>query len=226
MNKESLEITLPTVEYIKNSELIKRIGAQCQNVLGMYDDYWTSSISKFYGKDYSFVHRITRVGSISGGKADETICGVRPILKTDNLKEIAETSTLKTKKGIKIVTLGSWYTFPKRTQMSRLSNGQSRIFTLMSFNNPYRCLIMGPTGYERTPLNWYYDEENNLLLSERILFDAPINFPYNLDYNGNIETSTLYETLNNNFLENAEILPKEKQHKIVYVCNKGKRTNY
>ena len=74
-------------------------------------------------------------------------------------------------------------------------------------------MIMVPTSYERAPLRWYYDEENNLLLSEKILFDAPINFSYNWDYNGDIKTSTLYETLNTDFVEIAEILPKEKQYK-------------
>ena len=212
MNKENLEITLPTVEYIENSKLIKKIGPQCQNILGMYDDYWTSSINKFYGRDHSFAHRITRVGNILGGKADETISGVRPILKADNLKDIFKTNINKTK-GIKIVTLGSWYTIPKKPQASHLSNRQNSICTLMSFSNPFRCMIMVPMSYERAPLNWYYDEENNLLLSEKILFDAPINFSYNWDYNGDIKTSTLYETLNTDFVEIAEILPKEKQYK-------------
>lgn len=213
MNKDNLEITLPTVEYIENSELLKKIGPQCQNMLGIYDDYWTSSISKYYGPAHSFVHRITRYGSVSGGKADETICGVRPILKTNNLKEIAEANTTSKKKGFKIVTLGNWFSPRRNPNIAPQKNNQNRLITLMSFSNPYHCLIMKPMDYQKTPLNWYYDEENDLLLSEKILFDAPINFPYNWDYNGNIETSTLYEALNGIFLKDIEISPKGKQYK-------------
>ena len=224
------EITLLSTEDLKG-KIFQRLGTKGfpTHFSNSGRSYWTKTLKRYNGGFWSnrgvylscasefYVH-------YTGELFDNpVICryGVRPVLIPDNFDEIIKEQQLDSK-GIGYVTYGE---FPqtKAKKKKKLVTA----FNKGEFNKTGKIHItLGPTGgkeqhleyeyngkkyifkdnnwFEVAPIKWIVDENNRRLISKNNLFKAPLNYgnPY---YDGRFETSSLYEFLNNQFLN--EIIP-------------------
>ena len=207
LNKEDIEITLPPKEYLEKSSLIRKIGYIGKNLDNKETDYWTSSYS-YINNDCSYQFRMSSDGQFCHTKAGETY-SVRPIIQAANLEDIVKSSPFKTyKKGFIMIELGKWYT-PNSVKIANLepsflfknkcfkANQKEIGFEINTINGVFA--ITNTEIHKVVPINWYYDEENNLLLSEHTLFNSTLSDEKN-PFLGDFKTTSLYKSLNNEFL--------------------------
>lgn len=218
--KENFEVTIPSKEYLDNSEIIKQIGLTSKSLDGKTTDYWTSSPS-YSSADNFYEFRVTADGTYGHSTISETY-GVRPIIKAANLKEIIKNNPMHLyQKGLKMIVFGKWYS-PKGISVSKITEAEGKIYQPSPFELAPE-IISGEKEYASVtgelhpvmPIKWYYDEESDLLLSEKVLMFAKLNDSET--YNGNFTSSSLYKNLNDYFLKslldniNQENLPEEQE---------------
>lgn len=204
--KENFIVTVPSKEYLKKSHMINKLGFVCKNLDDDYTDYWTSSPSFISnGKTYGF--RVTENGNFNYSDI-HTSYGVRPIIMAKNLKDIISNEPLHIfKKGFPMIEFGKWYK-PTPICINDLKKADIHGIKYCFNNNMVGLEIDYNSGlyaiaidkiYSVVPINWYYDEENDLLLSEKTLFESPLTSNEVSDYN-DFESTNLYEMLNSEFL--------------------------
>lgn len=202
--KENFEVTIPSKEYLDNSEIIKQIGLTSKSLDGKTTDYWTSSPS-YSSADTFYEFRVTADGTYGHSTISETY-GVRPIIKAANLKEIIKNNPMHLyQKGLKMIVFGKWYS-PEGISVSKVDETEGKIYQPNSFelapeiiSGEKEYAAVTDTLYPVVPIKWYYDEENNLLLSEKVLMFAKLNDSET--YDGTFTSSNLYKSLNDYFLK-------------------------
>lgn len=198
--KEDFKITLPEIEYLENSAIIKKLGLKCSDLNNDLTDYWTKE-----EKPDSNAGLIVNAYGQIGSRSSDCPSGVRPVIKSEKLKEIVQSAQTENKDGIKIIDFGQWYS-PNTIQ---LDNPTDLKFTNRSYpigeknmglefeSNKGRYVLFGDKFHPVIPIKWYYDEEEDLLLSKHSLF-------YSLRspklYNSNNITFSLFDILNNQVL--------------------------
>ena len=215
-----IEVTLLSKKDIEENEIIKKIGPACNHI------YWTSTPSHFIDWDYAGEFRVTSSGELSGLDYVASGYGVRPVIKTDNLNELFKNSQIKIENGIEII---EYEAYPNLFEKVKISNDKDLCKTGKTYTIPIRssnkfklikCKEYECNGkklieycgsyYKVKQVEFYIDRKNNMLISKDILFPSPINVD-NPNYDGNFETSQLYQFLNNEFIK--ELNPNiEKQH--------------
>lgn len=193
---QNIEIQIPTLDYLEHSNLIK--SKQTVNLLKNYDEYWINKSSSF---NYSFYSKINHIGQIGTSKIT-SYCGVRPIITSPNLEKIISNAKIKTEKNIKIIEFGLWYTPINKLVKNKLTieyNQNTKSWSLANTNQ-----------YQIAPITWYYDEKENLLLSQKILFYSPILFKQTFSFQGDFQKTDLYAILNSSFIREKLTTQKPK----------------
>lgn len=221
----SIEVTLLSNKDIEENEIIKKIGPACNHI------YWTSTPSDFNDWGGASEFPVTSFGELNGWNYVADGYGVRPVIKTDNLNELVKNSQIKIENGIEIIEYGAYphlfepvevsseetlYETGKNYAMVMLRNSRFllNIFEVIKckeyqYKNQ-RVIKYGEHYYKVKPVEFYVNKKNNMLISKDILFSSTINTD-NKNYNGNFETSQLYNFLNNEFIKSLN--PNmEKQH--------------
>lgn len=196
--KEDFEIDLPSLDYLQKSKLIKKIGMQCTDFSGDLTDYWTSDQADEKGGALS----ITAHSQVVRHNID-TPSGVRPIIRAKNLSSVVRKDVLNGH--FPVLEFGDWYT-AKTVQLPNPTNlkftgrsypiGETKMGLevesdnkkYLFFNDKFRLVV---------PIEWYYDEENDLLLSVHSLFYSLKNIKL---YNGNFVSFSLFNILDNQVL--------------------------
>lgn len=196
--KEDFEIALPSLDYLENSSLINKIGKQCTDFSGDFVDYWTSDKENEKGHALS----ISAYGQAIDRNVDTT-SGVRPIIKAKDLSSIVLEKDLNGNGSI--LEFGSWYS-SKTVQLTNPTNlkftgrsypiGETKMGLEVEsdnkkyvfFNDKFRLVV---------PIEWYYDEENDLLLSVHSLFYSLKKIKL---YNGDFVSYSLFDILDNQVL--------------------------
>ena len=158
--------------------------------------------------------------------------GVRPIIKHPNLKEFLQNTNITLANNIETAIIGE---FPNCNLSIEIFNPftlakfkpTGKTYTLLARKREegsrfhlYDCpeyIYDGQKFVEFDfqyflvePVKFYIDKTNNMLISKKVLFDAPININ-STDYDGNFETSQLYNYLNGWFIKN--LVPELKTRK-------------
>ena len=219
------EVTLLSKKDL-DGEIFKKIGRECRDTDFAGDSYivpyWTMSPSYFNYNSSAGEFVVTGTGELGGWGSVSYGYGVRPILTTENYGEIIK-SQKPFKNGINIVTYGEYpqkrsafqeelslafetekfnktgkdYTIPES------KDGKEQQFTEYEYNSK-KYIHKDNEWIEVTPIEWIVDEKNRRLVSKNILLNAPLNYK-NPKYDGRFETSSLYNFLNNEFIN--EIIP-------------------
>ena len=175
-NQKEFDISLPELNYLKTSKLISQIGLKCKDFSQDSIGYWITNNHQEEKNALS----VTLYGQIAK-KSPNSPSGVRPIIKCKNMDNLIQNSKLKlTNNNIPIIEFGTWYS-SKSCQLQNPTN--------LKFTN--RCYPIGERKiglefekkgkkyvwyndkiYPLIPIKWYFDEENNLLLSVNSLFYA------------------------------------------------------
>lgn len=229
--KEDFKITLPEKTYLENSAIIKNLGLKCTDLNDDFTDYWINGENS----DSNSASIVNAYGQI-GSKSSDCSSGVRPVIKSKNLKEIVQSAQTKNEDNIKIIDFGQWYS-PNTVQ---LENPTDLKFTNRSYpigeknmglefeSNKGRYVLFGDKFHPVIPIKWYYDEEEDLLLSKHSLF-------YSLRspklYNSNNITFSLFDILNNQVLpiildsENSKKRDKSLSQELSELLEKQERLN-
>lgn len=208
LNKENIEITLPSKEYLENSALIRKIGFIGKTLDCEDTDYWTSTSSYTSYNNQSYQFRMSSDNSFCHTPASEE-CGVRPIIIASDLENIVKSSPFKAyNKGFKMIELGKWYRpnplkitdlKPTFAFKNRYFKASPKEIGLEIDTSDGLFAITADEIHKIVPIHWYYDEENNLLLSKNVLFNSPLTDENN-PFFGDFKTTSLYKNLNNEFL--------------------------
>ena len=229
--KEDFTVTIPSREYLTKSELISKLGFVCRNLDDECADYWTSTPS-YTSNDTAYGFRVTENGELEHSDVHD-LYGVRPIIIADNLEEIVKSEPLHLyRKGFPMIEFGRWYK-PSPLTVSDLMPLKIRGMSYQ-FNNHIvgaevetdseLYALFSDKLYSVVPVNWYYDEENKLLLSEKALFNAPLISEDNSYYN-DFENTDLYKALNDEFLSsllegaNRDEAEKEGKEELIRQIN-------
>lgn len=176
-NKDNFTINLPSVEYLKNSKLINEIGIKCTDLSGDLTNYWTSDIFNENGRE-ALSACATIYGQIVYRSVDSQN-GVRPIITYNDLPNLVKNSKLKlVKNNIKVIEFGNWYS-SKTVQIINPTDleytskcypiGEKRMGLEFEKSNQ-KYVLFNDKFHPIIPIEWYYDEENNQLLSVNSLF--------------------------------------------------------
>ena len=214
-----IEVTLLSKKDIEENEIIKKIGPACGH------PYWTSTPSLFSDWGVANEFRVTSSGELSGWVRVASGYGVRPVIKTDNLNELFKNSQIKIENGIEIIEYGTYPNLFEEVDINKnvlQETGKTYTIPIRSSNKfklikckEYECngkklIEYCGSYYKVKQVEFYIDRKNNMLISKDVLFPSTINVD-NQNYNGNFETSQLYQFLNNEFIK--ELNPNiEKQH--------------
>ena len=214
-----MEATLLSKEEIEGkSKVLQKVGIRCGN------KYWLSTPSYFGNWDSAGVFSVSSAGSLSY-YAVYYGCGVRPVLKSDNLEELIKNCKSEMKDGIQIVEYGEYphlnetveinnecflrktckeYVLPQQVPLTNCFDKYD--FPEYDYNGQK---VIKEDGRYRPikPVKFYVDRENNMLISTDVLFVSSINID-NKNYNGDFKTSQLYQYLNSEFIK--ELKPAEE----------------
>ena len=200
-NQKEFDISLPELNYLKNSKLISQIGLKCKDFSQDSIGYWITNNHQEEKNALS----VTLYGQIAK-KSPNSPSGVRPIIKCKNMDNLIQNSKLKlTNNNIPIIEFGTWYS-SKSCQLQNPTNlkftgrsypiGETKMGLevesdnkkYLFFNDKFRLVV---------PIEWYYDEENDLLLSVHSLFYSLKNIKL---YNGDFVSFSLFNILDNQVL--------------------------
>ncbi len=236
-NNEAIEVTLLSASEINDETSIfqKIIKQKLPNSIGATGDrkYWLRDSVLFHkwstGNEAqaSYVEN-DFINYASTAKA----LGVRPIIKHPNLKEFLQNTNITLVNNIETAIIGE---FPNCNLSIEIFNPftlakfkpTGKTYTLLARKKEegsrfhlYDCpeyIYDGQKFVEFDfqyflvePVKFYIDKTNNMLISKKVLFDAPININ-STDYDGNFETSQLYNYLNGWFIKN--LVPELKTGK-------------
>ena len=210
--KPNIEVTILSKEEVENpSKTLQKIG------IGSNRSYWTNTSSVIFGVSTVYELFVSSSGEPRFWSYVDDNNGIRPILKSDNLEELIKNCKSEIKDDIQIIEYGH---FPhlfekmdineeclKKTDKKYILPSQKNVqdkFYMTSYQEyDYygQKLIQGNHEYYPIkPVKFAVDKENSRLISLGVLFDSPINVE-NKNYNGNFETSELYQYLNNEFIK-------------------------
>ena len=214
----NVEVTLLSKEEVEGkSKVLQKVGRSLR------EWYWTSTPAYFSFWNSAGEFRVTTTGKLIHANVNY-VYGVRPVLKSDNLNELIKNCKSEMKDGIQIVEYGQ---FPHLYEETEINNPSFLMktdktyslppqdsyldqFNILSCQEYYykaqKVIKLGDRYYPVKPVTWYIDCENNMLISTEVLFSSPINVG-NKNYNGDFETSQLYEYLNNQFIK--ELKPEK-----------------
>ena len=173
--------------------------------------YWTKTLSQFNVDYNAFEFFVASAGKLSGWTNVIHDYGVRPVLIPDNFDEIAKEQKIDDK-GIGYVSYGEWPSkkldiqeklIGKTYTVPELPSTEEQQFQEYVYDGK-KYICKDNEWFEVTPIEWIVDEKNRRLISKYILFNAPLNYK-NPKYDGCFETSSLYNFLNNEFIN--EIIP-------------------
>ena len=208
---------LSKAEVEGKSKVLQKVGGSLRKW------YWTRTPSSFVDWDNAYEFTVRSTGTLSFGCVYFGY-GVRPVLKSDNLNELIKNCKSEMKDGIQIVEYGQFPHLYEETEINNpsllmktdktyslpLQNDYPDQFNILSCQKYYykdqKVIKLGDRYYPVKPVTWYIDCENNMLISTEVLFSSPINVG-NKNYDGNFETSQLYEYLNNQFIK--ELKPEK-----------------
>ena len=172
-SKKDFKITLPSVDYLENSKLIKKIGLKCTDLNDDLTDYW----AKGENEEKPSAPNVTLYGQITL-KSTDSQSGVRLIIQSKIVKDILKHSSKKNKNGLQVIEFGKWYS-PNTVQ---LKNPIGLSFTSRCYpvgeknaglefeNSNGRYVLYNDRFHPVVPIKWYYDEKADLLLSVNSLF--------------------------------------------------------
>ena len=219
----NIEVTLLSKDEVEGkSKILEKVGRSCN--IG----YWTStsSSSLYVDNDSAREFIVSPSGELNSWAYVFGGLGVRPVLKSNNLDELIKGLNSKTENGVQIVEYGE---FPDLFEKIKITNtfylrktekeyiipsskGLLAKFDIYQYPeykyNEKKYIKIDDSFYKVKPIKFYVDRENHMLISKKVLFSSPINIDKRT-YNGNFETSQLYEFLNNDFLK--ELKPSEEQ---------------
>ena len=235
-----IEVTLLSQELLKNAEIIQKYGKAASPTdaaisMGAYlyerrvetgvkvitTKYWISDSCKIG----AYVVDDSMVSPNFSFESD----GVRPVLKSENLKEIIKNA--KIVEGIKIVEYGEYPSYVPAIELQKQleANYQKQALdkTGKSYSEFGEEYVLNGKKYVRKksqlrglnyvysdgnsdwfvwlevkPIVWFVDKKNNILISNRILLSKRVDS--RKDYEGPFETSELYSYLNNVFIKEIE----------------------
>ena len=215
--KEDIEVTIPTIFGIGRSNVFQKVDDCCNK------DYWVKSLTKFY--HYSYIYNRNRVNNHNLGLwyniSDS--CGIRPILKSNNIKKLIKNCNNSMDGGIQVVEYGEFPDLFEETKISDISllepthNGYvlpsedflENLDVLLEYDYQGQKVVKKGDSYHPVkPIEWYVDEENNMLISKKVLFLLSIN-ALNKNYGDDSQASLLYDYLNDIFLNQLIDNPKQ-----------------
>lgn len=215
--KQKIEVTLLSIKEVR--KIIKTLKEARPSKV-----YWTSTKSYFYD---SYIAGALVVHSI-GETAHHDITnrsGVLPILKTDSLDELINNCQTKMINDLQIAEYGQFpnlFKIVKIYDTSCLKKTGKKYLLPPQTLQPVKFDISSFSEYEYLnqkvikineqyhpiePVSFYVDRENSMLVSTDVLFYSPVNID-NPTYNGNFQTSQLYQYLNNEFIK--ELVPDKE----------------
>ena len=207
-----MEVTLLSKEEVRKSKILAKVGRGCN------DGYWTRTLVDFerYGNALEF--RVTATGVLDPWYYVHHGYGVRPVLKSDNLEELIKNLKITYENGVEVVEYGQYpdlevqFDIPNNSRLKPTGKKYyyrffSRKYKLQEYLeyefDGEKCVNIEDKYYKVKPVKFYVDRENSMLISKNVLFEAPINID-NSNYNGNFETSQLYQFLNNEFIKSLK----------------------
>ena len=213
----NIEVTLLSNKDIKENEIIKKIGPACNY------NYWTSAKTRLLDYGAGYAVRVTTAGNLNAWADFNWYQGVRPVIKTDNLYELIKNSQIKIENDIETIEYGTYPNLEERINIfnegSLFQTGKKFVLPKKTASYPnyeykliycdeyvyknQRVIKFGELYYKVKPVEFYIDRKNNMLISKDVLFLSPINLD-NPNYDGNFETSQLYQFLNNEFIKNLK----------------------
>lgn len=218
-SKEDIEVTIPTIVGIDRSKVFQKVDDCCNK------DYWVKTLTKFC--QYSYIYNRQRVNNHSFGLwyniSDN--CGIRPILKSNNIKKLIKNCNNSMERGIQVVEYGEFPDLFEEAKISDISllEPTHNVYVLPSEDflenldvlleydyQGQKVVKKGDSYHPVKPIEWYVDEENNMLISKKVLFLLSIN-ALNKNYGNNSSASSLYDYLNDIFLN--QLIDNKKQLK-------------
>lgn len=226
--KQRVEVTLLSKDEVEGKlKILEKVGRSCN--IG----YWTSTSSSSLYADDCLAREffVAPSGELHEWHYVFSSCGVRPVLKSNNLDELIKGLNSKTENGVQIVEYGEFpdlfekikitnTSYLRKTEKEYIipsSKGWLANFDIYKYPeykyNDKKYIKIDDSFYKVKPIEFYVDRENHMLISKKVLFSSPLNIDKrtynNRTYNGNFRTSQLYEFLNNEFLR--ELKPSEEQ---------------
>ncbi len=245
--KPNIEVTLLSIEEVEEkSKVLRKVGIDCK------EPYWTSSPSSFLARNEAREFCVASSGPLPGNPVTAGY-GVRPVLKSDNLDGLIKNLKITYENDIEVVEYGQ---YPDLETELDIPNNVNLKPTGKTYYYPYKkgkllkafYLLNDYPEYEYNgqkfiksvityylvkPVKFYVDRENSMLISKGVLFSSPINIDKK-DYNGDFETSQLYQFLNNEFIKtlmseninDKDVLDTEIESQISNKENKGHQKTY
>ena len=205
----SIKATLPSKEEVENSTVFQKVGTSCNKA------YWTSTPSVFIDASCAHEVYVNSSGTFDSWSVKQ-FYGIRPVLKFDDLESKEILKKLKIKFGIQVIKIGGFPHMLENVEIDDTSvleetgnkyilpeenNSKTTLERLTEYDYKGQKVVKkGNSYYPVKPIEWDNDEENNMLISKDVLFEAPINVD-NPNYDGSFETSQLYNYLNNEFIK-------------------------
>ena len=208
-----MEVTLLSKEEVRKSKILAKVGRGCNCY------YWTRTLSDFDHWSLAYESYVTAKGDLGYCCRVDENCGVRPVLKSDNLEELIKNLKITYENGVEVVEYGQ---YPDFKVHFNIPNNSSRLkptgkkyyynygkgkFCLEEYLeyefDGEKYVNIEDKYYKVKPVKFYVDRENSMLISKNVLFKAPINLDTQ-NYNGDFTTSQLYQFLNNEFIKSLK----------------------
>lgn len=245
MNKEYIEeITLLSSQYMFGKKILN------DDMIFLGKEYWTNTIeitNHFYG--YKKVYVISSKkgenwhGYFCFNEVD-SISGVRPVIKVNNLEEVIKDCKKTDENGIEIVEYGEFPDFDKQINVTGnlleaetfyLPENKKDPKTGRKNNNNDFCLETIPVKsyfyngkkvaeykgkyYEVKPIEFLIDRENEMLISKKILFNSILDVDFDDNNRLGFSLTLLYKYLNHCFINylksNEETIEKQEEKLII-----------
>ena len=205
-----MEVTLLSKKEIEGkSKILEKVGRGCNY------GYWTRTILRFYYLIGASEFYMTATGELSNYPV-YCCLSVRPVLKSDNLEELIKNLKITYENGVEVVEYGQYpdlevqFNIPNNVNLKptgkkyyyyKFGKGKFNLREYLEYEyNGEKYVNREDKYYKVKPVKFYVDRENSMLISKDVLFPSPINLD-NPNYNGEFETSQLYDFLNNEFIK-------------------------
>ena len=212
MSNKGIEATLLSKEEVGKSKVLQKVGASCKQ------DYWTRNCESFYNWSHAFEFIVTSSGALSC-KNISNGCGIRPVLKVNNIEELIKGCNSSIQNGIQVVEFGQFPHFFEKVPIVNpsflclQSTGKEYVIPQNEYDYKFhfyhlteydykgqKVVKRGEVYHPVKPIQWYVDKENNMLIAKDVLLSSPISINQHNDA-WDFNKTQLYRYLNSDFLK-------------------------
>ena len=166
-----MEVTLLSKKEIEGkSKIFKKVGIDCNS------SYWTRTLTRLY---HTLEFYMTDTGALYYGYVYDG-CGVRPILKSDNLEELIKNLKITYENGVEVVEYGQYpdlevqFNIPNNASLKPTgkkyyyyNSGKGKFYLEEYLEYEFdgeKYVNIEDKYYKVKPVKFYVDRENSMLI--------------------------------------------------------------